>query len=265
MKKIRYYVKIFHAFVKNTFARESDYRGNLIAEIIDSILIFVVNIAFFSILYLNTDSIAGWSSMEMLVLIGVTQLLTSFIYMLFMNNLPRIQRYVFSGDFDYILLKPCDEQFYVSFRYFYFGALPNFVFSIGLLIYALESLKADLSIGFILMFCIYIVCGVAICYAIWLLIMTLSIVMLKIGQMHELFLSSLKFFEYPKGIYKGLIRNFVLYIIPLVTVSNVPAELLLGKISILNSLYIIGLAFIFVWGSRLIWKLALRKYSSASS
>ncbi|MCI8484803.1 MAG: hypothetical protein HFH41_10765 [Lachnospiraceae bacterium] len=53
--------------------------------------------------------------------------------------------------------------------------------------------------------------------------------------------------------------------IPLVTVSNLPAELLLGKISILNSWYILGLAFVFVWGSRFIWKFALRKYNSASS
>lgn len=265
MLNIRYYVRVYRAFIKNTFSRESDYRGSMIAEIMDSILNLAVNITFFNILYLNVDSIAGWNSMEMLVLIAVTQLLTSFLYMLFMNNLPKIQKYVFQGDFDYILLKPCDEQFYVSFRFFYFGAVPNFFFSTGLLIYALIRLKANIGWIDIAVFCIYIVSGIAICYAIWLIIMALSIILLKVGQMHELFLSSLKFFEYPKGIYKGIIRVFLLYIIPLVTVSNVPAEILLGKINIINSIYIMILAFIFIGISRLTWKALLKRYNSASS
>lgn len=238
MRKIKFYVKLYIAFVKNTFVRESDYRGNLVAEIIDSLLNFAVNIIFFNILYLNVDYIAGWDSLEMLALIGVGQLLTSIMYMLFMNNLPRIQRYVFHGDLDYILLKPCDDQFYVSFRYFYFGAIPNLIFSIGLMVYTIIKLQISIGILRVLLFCLYIVCGVAICYSIWMFVMTLSIVVLKVGQIHELFLSSLKFLEYPKGIYKNVIKIVLLYIIPFVTISNVPVELLLGKINTLNSIYI---------------------------
>lgn len=265
MHKIIYYGRVYRAFLRNTFAREADYRGNLIAEVIDSLLNFIVNITFFSILYLNVDDIAGWNNTEMLSLIGVSQLLTSILYILFMNNLPRIQRYVFSGDFDYILLKPCDEQFYVSFRYFYFGGLPNFVFSVGLLVYAVLKLEIKLSIPNILLFIVYVVCSVIICYSIWLMIMTLSIVVLKVGQLHELFLSSLKFMEYPRGVYKGIVRMVVLYIIPLVTVSNIPVEVLLGKIDFIHSIYIIILAGVLYVVSRFFWKISLRKYSSASS
>lgn len=265
MHKIKYYTSVYRAFVRNTFAREADYRGNLIAEIIDSLLNFIVNITFFGILYFNVDYIAGWNNAEMLSLIGVTQLITSILYILFMNNLPRIQRYILSGDFDYILLKPCDEQFYVSFRYFYFGGLPNLVFSVGLIIYAVLKLEVDIRIVNVLVFLIYIISGVIICYAIWLIIMTLSIMTLKVGQLHELFLSSLKFMEYPKGIYKGMIRAVVLYIVPLVTVSNIPVEVLLGKLKISNSFYIIILAVMLYCVSRFFWKISLCKYNSASS
>ena len=106
MRELRFHINVFRGFIVNTFARESDYRGNLIAEIIDSLLNIFVNIYFFKIIFLNTNAIAGWNSEEMLVLVAVTQIITSIIYMLFMNNLPRIQRYVLRGDFDYILLKP---------------------------------------------------------------------------------------------------------------------------------------------------------------
>ena len=116
MRELRFHINVFRGFIVNTFARESDYRGNLIAEIIDSLLNIFVNIYFFKIIFLNTNAIAGWNSEEMLVLVAVTQIITSIIYMLFMNNLPRIQSYVLRGDFDYILLKPCSSQFYVSLR-----------------------------------------------------------------------------------------------------------------------------------------------------
>ena len=106
MRELRFHINVFRGFIVNTFARESDYRGNLIAEIIDSLLNMFVNIYFFKFIFLNTNAIAGWNSEEMLVLVAVTQIITSIIYMLFMNNLPRIQTYVLRGDFDYVLLKP---------------------------------------------------------------------------------------------------------------------------------------------------------------
>lgn len=46
MRELRFHINIFRGFIVNTFARESDYRGNLIAEIIDSLLNIFVNIYF---------------------------------------------------------------------------------------------------------------------------------------------------------------------------------------------------------------------------
>ena len=157
MRELRFHINIFRGFIVNTFARESDYRGNLIAEIIDSLLNIFVNIYFFKIIFLNTNAIAGWNSEEMLVLVAVTQIITSIIYMLFMNNLPRIQTYVLHGDFDYILLKPCSSQFYVSLRYFYFGAVTSVIFSFALLIYALFHVGAKITVVKAIIFFIDIV------------------------------------------------------------------------------------------------------------
>ena len=53
MRELRFHINVFRGFIVNTFARESDYRGNLIAEIIDSLLNIFVNIYFFKIIFLN--------------------------------------------------------------------------------------------------------------------------------------------------------------------------------------------------------------------
>lgn len=265
MRELRFHINVFRGFIVNTFARESDYRGNLIAEIIDSLLNIFVNIYFFKIIFLNTNAIAGWNSEEMLVLVAVTQIITSIIYMLFMNNLPRIQRYVLRGDFDYILLKPCSSQFYVSLRYFYFGAVPSVIFSFALLLYALFHVGAKITVAKVIIFFVDIVAAIVICYSIWFLIMILSIILIKIGAMHELFLSALKFLEYPQNIYKGMIRILMIYIIPLATVSNVPAEKLLGKVGMIDTIEIVLLSIVFFMLTRICYRLALKRYSSASS
>ncbi len=265
MSELRFYKNVFKCFVKNTFARESDYRGNLIAEIIDSLLNIFVNVYFFKIIFLNTDSIAGWNSDEILVLVAITQIITSVLYMIFMNNLPRIQNYVLRGDLDYILLKPCDSQFYVSFRYFYFGAIPSVFFSLALLVYAAVQVDMQITLIRIAILIVDLLAAITICYSIWFLVMVLSIIFIKIGTMHELFLSSLKFLEYPKNVYKGIIRILMLYVIPIATVSNVPSEMVIGKSGELETLIIVVMAMLFFVLARLSYNLALKRYSSASS
>lgn len=265
MKKIVYYLKLYKAFVKNTFARETDYRANFIADLIDSLFNFLVSIIFFESLYLNVDSIAGWSKWQSLLLVGTSQLITAVIYTLFMNNLPRIQTYILRGNFDYITLKPCDEQFYVSFRYFYFGGIASVMLAIVLIGYSLTMLQIPINIIKMLVYAMFVVSGICICYSIWFIIMTTSIVFLKVGELHELFLSMLKFMEYPGDIYKNASRYIFLYVIPLATIANVPVKYILSKVTLINSVYTFLIALIFLVLSRVFWKKSLRWYQSASS
>ena len=163
------------------------------------------------------------------------------------------------------MLKPCSSQFYVSLRYFYFGAVPSVIFSFALLIYALFHVGAKITVVKAIIFFIDIVAAIVICYSIWFLIMILSIIFIKIGAMHELFLSALKFLEYPQNIYKGMIRILMIYIIPLATVSNVPGEKLLGKVGMIDTIEIVLLSIVFFMLTRIYYRLALKRYSSASS
>lgn len=265
MNTFRYYVNLYISFVKNTFTRETDYRANFIADLVDSIANFMVSIIFFDAIYLNVTTIAGWSRWETLLLVGTAQLITANIYMFFMNNLPRIQSYVIKGDFDYITLKPCDEQFYVSCRYFYFGSVTSVLLSIILIVYSLNKLSISITIFKVFGYILFIISGICICYSIWLMIMVSSIIFLKIGELHELFLSMLKFMEYPASIYKNISRYIFMYIIPFITISNVPVEYITSKVTFEKSLYSIVVASIFFILSRILWKGSLRWYQSASS
>lgn len=264
MKVFKYYAKLYMTFVKNTLSRQSDYRFNFVADLIDSLINFLVSIVFFNSIYMNVNVIEGWGIYETLLLVGTAQLITSFLYILFMNNLPRIQNYILKGDLDYILLKPCDEQFYISLRYFYLGGISNTIPSLILIIYSIINLNISFTFYKLIIYIFYILCGLIISYAIWLIIMTFSIYFIKISELHELFLSTLKFTEYPGQIYKGMLRIIFTFVIPFLAIANVPAGYLIGKVSFTNSKFIFLLAVLFFCVSRIFWKKSLKWYQSAS-
>ncbi len=265
MRVIKYYINLYIAFVKNTLTRETDYRANFIGDLIDSLANFIVSILFFDTLYLNVDTIASWGKYETLLLVGTAQLLTSLLYTFFMNNLPRVQKYVLHGDLDYIMLKPCDSQFYISFRYFYFGGIANAVPAVLLILYSLNRLSISISLGKGCVFIFYVICGLGISYALWMIVMTCSIYFLKVSELHELFLSTLKFIEYPGSIYKGILRIIFTFVIPFLAIANIPVEYLSGQLSFENSIYVVVIAILFVVLSKVFWNKSLKWYQSASS
>lgn len=265
MKLCAYYIKLYATFISNTFSRETDYRFNFIGDLVDSLANFLVSIIFFEAIYANIDSIGGWSKYETLLLVGTAGIVSSIIYMLFMNNLPRIQRYIMDGDLDYILLKPCNELFYISFRYFYFGGITNAVPSVLLIIYSFTRLNIDISAYQAIAFAFFILCGVITSYSLWLIVMTFSFYFIKVGHLHELFLSSLKFIEYPGEIYKGVLRKTFTFIIPFLAIANLQVEFILSKITLKNSLNIVLISIVFLFLSIKFWKKSLKWYQSASS
>lgn len=265
MKDIKYYLQLYKAFLKNTLAREMDYRASFIGDFVDSIINFGITILMFDILYSNVNVIEGWSRYETLFLVGYAQLITAFIFMLFMNNLPRIQKYVSNGDLDLVLIKPCDSQFYVSLRYFYFGGMSSLLPSLILLLYSYLNIKPEISFDIVIIFVVSLICSITIAYSIWLILMTLSFFFIKISQLHEIFLSILKFMEYPSSIYKGLIRLIFVFVIPIISISNIPVEYILGKKAIQNVVILFVIAVVFALMARAFWKYSLRKYQSASN
>lgn len=263
MKKLSYYFTIYRVFLKNSLIREMDYRANFIGDFINSFVNLSITILLFDIIYQNTTTIGNWSKYETLLLVGYAQFITSLLFILFMNNLSRIQTYILKGDLDTILIKPCDVQFYVSFRYFYLGGYAGLFPALFLMLYSIHMLNISISILGILFFFIVTVCSVVIAYSLWFILMTCSFYFVKVTQLYELFLSILKFSEYPASIYKGIISFILTYIVPIITISNVPIEFVLGKVNQLYIVFILSIVFFIL--SRLFWKVSLHKYTSASS
>ncbi|WP_066502348.1 ABC-2 family transporter protein [Abyssisolibacter fermentans] len=143
---------------------------------------------------------------EMILLLGVSRFVSALYFTLFINNVTRIPKYVMDGTLDLALLKPCNSQFYLSTRYLYLNGVFDIILSLILIICA--SINVNLSIEPVtfLISVLLILCGFMIGYSIWIMLIALSIRILHLDNISELFISVLNFTEYPSGIYTGVIH-----------------------------------------------------------
>jgi ABC-2 type transport system permease protein len=71
--------------------------------------------------------------------------------------------------------------------------------------------------------------------------------------------------RYPVGVYPGWLRLILTWVIPLGVITTLPAEALTGTISGPELAVAMGLAVGLVLGASVFFRLAVRRYSSASS
>jgi ABC-2 type transport system permease protein len=104
-----------------------------------------------------------------------------------------------------------------------------------------------------------------ILYSLWFILGATSIWFTKIYNITEVLKGLLAAGRFPIGAYPAAYRFFFTFVIPVVFLTTIPAETLLGRV---NPLWVVGggcLAVILLLLSNRFWQFALRFYTSASS
>jgi ABC-2 type transport system permease protein len=107
--------------------------------------------------------------------------------------------------------------------------------------------------------------SILILYCLWFILGTTSVWFVKIYNVTEVLRGVVEAGRYPITAFPVAYRFFFTFVIPIVFLTTVPAEVILGRVnvfSLLNGgLLAIGLLFV----SNRFWRFALRFYTSASS
>ena len=176
-----------------------------------------------------------------------------------------IVKYVREGTLDFILIKPIDTQFWVSFKKISPTGLIEIMLGFSLLIYCfyLNNIYLDLNLFFLIL--LTFICSVIILYSLWFLISTTTIWFVKTWNATEVLRSFLYVGRFPLSSFSFSLRIFFSTIIPITFITTIPSEVILGISSFWKIFLEIIVAICFYSASRRFWKFALRFYSSASS
>jgi ABC-2 type transport system permease protein len=155
------------------------------------------------------------------------------------------------------------------------SAFGNFLVGLALIVYALAKIGYVPGVVPLLLYPLYILCGVAIYYSLMIALAATSVWLGRNMTLLDFWFYLTTFSRYPMEIYKGTfgtpLRLAFTFVIPVLVVVNVPARLLVESLTPqtagdwLLPLFTLLATVVSVAASRMVFNLALRSYRSASS
>lgn len=259
------YLHLYLTLVKMGLMEIFIYRPNALIMGFAPIVWMIFTIFSLSLIYSRTSAIAGWSFYDMVLLVGVNEVLFLLTWLTFVGNLREFVESIQTGYLDLFLIKPVSPRFLISFNRIditAFGSLINAVFILG---FAWKKLALKLSAVQILNFLVLLGCGYFIIYCLYFILASLSLWATKAEVLLDWLFEASEFGRYPEDIYKGWMKKVLLFIIPLLFFAYVPAASLLGRVTFSHTALAFLLVIFFFFASEVIWKKGLKQYQGASS
>jgi ABC-2 type transport system permease protein len=252
--------------------REMAYRGNFVIEVVTNAFWFAAQLVFFTLIFGNVNEMNGWSRDQFFAFMATGMIINTLIEAFFMPNCANFSELIRTGNLDFALLKPIDTQFLISFEKLDMGAFCHLLFPLALLGYALRNLGWPVGWTEAAMYVGLVGLGVAFFYSLMIMLAASSVWLGRNQGLYEFWFYITIFARYPRDIYAGsaaghILRMVFSYVLPILLVITVPAEVVVGKV--LHPSWItavsVAAAVAGLLVSRRIFYLALRSYRSASS
>jgi ABC-2 type transport system permease protein len=263
------YLRLLGHLARYTLNRELAFRGNFLVKVSVEVLWLGILIAFYRTVFARTSHVANWTEPEYFFFVGCFFTLNGLIETLFLENCNEFAELVRTGDLDFLLLKPIDEQFLITLRRVDWGTAPNVLMGAVLMVIALVQKSWQFDPVRVAVFFVTLVCGAAIAYSFMLLLTSVSVWMVRNQSLMEMWWLFSSLARYPKEIFSGRwaepLGNFFTYVVPILVVSNVPANVMVRILDPSLVVLTIVAAAILLWLSRRFFQHALRSYRSASS
>jgi ABC-2 type transport system permease protein len=273
------YIHLLGVFIKASFQSETSYRFNFAANLLKTVLNIIGSIGGLAVVFYNSGDINGGGYDELAALLGVYLLVQGLKDLVIgpgLESLSGLSGELWTGQFDYTLLKPVPTQFYISFRKWSLWSLIDIAFAAVIIIISAagvfppETSPAPMhaayfgQTGDFLIFIAALLISLALVYSVLLMLASAAFWYLGTPLMW-IFDSLIQTGRYPVGIYPGFLRTVLTWVIPVGFKITVPAQALSGSPCIPQLAGGSGLAVVMFILAAAFFRSSLKKYSSASS
>jgi ABC-2 type transport system permease protein len=270
-QQVARYVRLWLVLARFSLIRELSFRMNFLVKIFVEILWLGILLAFYETIFTQTTSVADWNKAEYLFFVGCYFAMSGLMETLFLENCNGFADLVRTGNLDFYLVQPIDEQFLISCRTFDWSCGANVLMGFGIMLFSLDMQGWPISAPKILMFLAMFGCGAVLAYSFLLLLTSASVWMMRNQSLFEVWWLFTTLMRYPREIYKGTWATPVGVIfstaVPIMLVTNIPARVMVTAIQpewweLVYTIVASGVVFL---ASRKIFRLAMQRYRSASS
>lgn len=262
-----HYLRLIGSFARASAQNELAYRANFFISLLHSLLNLGTGVLALVVLFEQVETVRGWDFPATLALLGVYLTLGALRGLFIgpsLEALVGMDGEIWSGRFDFTLLRPADVQFQASFRHWRLFALVDLGLGSVVLGGAVVQLGQALTLARLLGFLVALGAGVTILYAI--LLAFSGLVFWNPGFLFTwVFDGILQMARYPVQLYPGWLRLVLTWVVPVGVMTTVPAEALAGELSADTLVGSVALAMVLLVCASALFRLGLRRYASASS
>jgi ABC-2 type transport system permease protein len=262
----RRYAGIYGILWRNSLVREMTFKTNFLLWIVVEVCWFAIQLVFINVIYLHTDSIAGWSKWQVILLIGASHLIQEIFQAFFLINCTNLSELVRTGKLDFLLLLPVNSRFIVSMRQLDLGSFVNAAIAIAVMLYAGRQLELAPSLPQLAGFACLCLAGVLIHYSLMFLLATVSFWTVRAQGIVYAYYNLFNVARLPDSAFHGWFRATFSFVIPMLLVANVPVKTLTHRLdSPWEWPLLLGISFACFALSETVWRFSVRHYTSASS
>lgn len=262
-----HYLKLIKRFIVVAFQNVLAYRMNFWISLLYSLLNLGTGVLGLVVLFSQVETVRGWTLASTLALLGVYLTLGALRGLFIgpsLEALVGMDGEVWTGRFDFTLLRPVDVQFIASFQHWRPLALLDLALGLGVLATATARLGGMLTATNVAAFIVALAAGMLVLYAI--LLAFSALVFWSPGFLFTwLFDAFFQMARYPVGVYPGWLRLVLTWIVPVGVMTTTPAQALTGTLPSGTLLGGLALAIVFFAGATVLFRTGLRRYASASS
>ena len=262
---LAHYGRIWLTSARYSIMRMLMFRGDFLVWSLVELFWMTVNLLMISVIYRHTDSVAGWSKYEMMLLVSTSLLIQRFLMGFFWSSIFEMGRNIRSGNFDFFIAQPGNVMFMATTRKLDPDSLLNSLVAAAVVDYSARQLGLHPGVLDIALYALLVACGVVIHYSILVLCIAPAFWITSAQGIEGSYFTLSEFSRLPREAFKGVANIAFVWILPVVIVSNAPASTLLHGFD----LRLIGwlLAATVFWFSLAVFLFhrGLRRYTSASS
>lgn len=260
-------LKLIIAAIREQAKSETAYMGNFWFSFAAKIIYNIIFLVFIDVLFQRVGGIAGYSKNDFLFMYFISQIGFYTMYGTIFSGLYKLAELVNKGDFDLLLLKPVPHR-----AFLYVGGFRpyDFLFTLGTILPIVGSQihwsNIHLSVSSIILGSIVWLGGQIIANT---LIFALTLPAFKAGDSSDMlgvFYSINSLGQMPYSKLPLFMKLLSLSLLPMLVISAAASEVMLAKgNALVVVLSVVGASLLSLIIFQLLWRYALKNYTSASS
>lgn len=259
------YASVIRVWFRASLMKQMEYHFDFIAGGAFELMWTVMYVLFIDVLFMQTESINGWSRYQMLLLTFQGGLMDSLFTFCIVPGLKRLPEIIHTGNLDFILLKPLNERFYISLNEFDLPQLKNVLLNVAGLFWCMKKLNIALSPVQALIYTALSINGFFLIYSIMFMLMSAAFWLVRMDIVMGIGSELISIGNKPMSIYPAFLQKLLIYAVPVLVCFNFPILYMLGNLELRHVLYSFFAGAAIHGISNEVFRRGLRKYAGTGS